>query len=482
LGRIALVHASGFEAAKEGRTGPCYLEAMMTRVGFSGGLRVASLVVAMVAGRPALAQVTQTDAAKTALPQPVGTAEHNLVDLSMAWNADTQVSFDQMGVILTTPLRYGEIYAPPAYPQFVTGDAITLGGLFKWRKEAIDPVKDAKTGPGHFSAKCGFSVELVLMGGNCQAKFGWYNVTAPTSTTPPTAAEIYPLIDVPQQALKCVNGDGKSPKSDGFCPLAWDNRDPYNPSIVRWTPQAFSSGDLSQDPRYKGGDVAFAFIGDKQKCPQPKYSMSEHNQRNAGGVPWVTTLFYQSTIDPKGVYMAFEDLPMSPDDWKKSGSLNDNGADGDFNDYVVYVSRASCPGDVDPCDGVVCTDGEQCVDGACSSAPSGTGGTGGAKGTPNGGKASTEAAGSGMADAGEESTSPESSGGAGGEEDHPSATGGADAGGSAVASGGAPNRAPEKSSGCSLGVLASDRLPSAWPVLGVAFGLAFARRRRARSN
>ncbi len=47
--------------------------------------------------------------------------------------------------------------------------------------------------------------------------------------------------------------------------------------------------------------------------------------------------------------MAFEDLPMSPADWRKaSASSPGAGADGDFNDYVVYVSRVSCPGDVAP--------------------------------------------------------------------------------------------------------------------------------------
>src|SRR4051812_30273311 len=112
---------------------------MMTGGGISGGLRVASFLVVLVVGSPVLAQVTQTDAAKTSLPQPVGSAEHNLVDLTMAWNADSPVNRDAAGVYLNPPPRYGDVYAPPTYPQFVTGDAITLSGLFKWRKEKIDP-------------------------------------------------------------------------------------------------------------------------------------------------------------------------------------------------------------------------------------------------------------------------------------------------------------------------------------------------------
>jgi len=298
---------------------------------------------------PAHAQVTQTDALRTPLPQPVPMAEAELVNNSWAWNANTMVNRDPMGVNLNPAVRYGDFYAPPTYPQFVTGDAINLSGLFKWRKETIDPSKDAKTGPGYFSAKCGFTGELLLMGGNCQAQFGWYNVTDPNSKTPPLATEVYPFITgKPSEQLKCVEENGM-PKTDGFCPLAWDNRHPYDLSKIRWTPKSFPSGDISKDPRYKGGYVAFAVIGDPAKCPQNKFSMYEHNQRNASNVPWVTTLIYQSTVDPGGFYMAFEDLPMSAADWKK-GTDGKPGADGDFNDFVFYVSGLTCAGGNLPCD------------------------------------------------------------------------------------------------------------------------------------
>ena len=78
--------------------------------------------------------------------------------------------------------------------------------------------------------------------------------------------------------------------------------------------------------------------------------MYEHNQRNASGVPWVTTLIYQSTVDASGFYLAFEDLPMSPADWKKTSSSAQTGADGDFNDLVFYVSGLSCAGGNQACD------------------------------------------------------------------------------------------------------------------------------------
>jgi MYXO-CTERM domain-containing protein len=301
---------------------------------------------------PANAQVTQTDATKTPLPQPVPMAEADLVNNAWAWNANTMVNRGLMGENLNPAVRYGDFYAPPTYPQFVTGDAINLSGLFKWRGEQLDPIKDAKTGPGYFSAKCGFTGQLLLMGGNCQAQFGWYNVTDPTSKTPPAANEIYPFMKgKPNALLTCTNGEEMPPtiKQDGFCPLAWDNRHPYNLSVERWKIVTFPSGDISKDPNYKGGYVGFALIGDPQKCPQNKYSMYEHNQRNASMVPWVTTLIYQSTVDPGGFYMAFEDLPMSAADWKK-GNDGKAGADGDFNDFVFYVSGLTCAGGNLPCD------------------------------------------------------------------------------------------------------------------------------------
>lgn len=459
-----------------------------------------------LAASPALAQVTQTDAIKTPLPQPVNTAEHNVVDSAFAWNAATQVIWDAQGQILNPPLNYGDFYAPPAYPQFVTGDAITLAGLFKWRKDPIDPTKDATTGPGYVSGKCGFNAELVLLGGNCQAKLGWYNVPDPTSHTPPSAAEIYPLIGVPHEVLHCVESDGTTAKKDGFCPLAWDNRGPYNLSMVRWTPAIFSSGDVSQDPRYKGGLVAFALIGDPQKCPQNKYSMYEHNQRNANGTPWVTTLLYQSKLDPNGLYIAFEDLPMSPADWKTSGSTSGStsgGADGDFNDYVVYISRPNCPGDidaacvgkscpigqicklgacVDSCAGVMCSGNAVCVNGACS-LPSGTAGAGagGAGALSFGGRSSAEAGEASGAEAGEGGERATAGGDAAGDDGTTPSAGAAQGGTSGATPAGGETQAggaTQKSSGCSYAALTSRHASGACSALGVAFGLAALRRRR----
>lgn len=318
--------------------------------GCAGWLGVCGFLAVFAASHVALAQVIQTDAIKTPLPQPVGLDELNLINQSWGWGPATQITRDATGALLNPPIAYGDYYKPPISPQFVAGDAITLSGLFKWRREALDPVKDAKTAPGYFSAKCGFSGEQVLAGGNCPLKFGWYNVLDPNDKAAPSAGEIYPFIDEPATALGCSQEDGVTPKLDGFCPLAWDNRGPHDLSKIRWTPKAFSSGDLSKDPRYKGGYVGFALIASASSlCTQSKFSMFEHNQRNAQGVPWVTSLIYESTVEAGGFYLAFEDLPMPAAGWK-TGGQNGRGADGDFNDYVVHLSGLSCTGGNQACD------------------------------------------------------------------------------------------------------------------------------------
>ncbi|HYQ40413.1 MAG TPA: DUF4114 domain-containing protein [Polyangiaceae bacterium] len=322
---------------------------MVSGRAWARGSWVCAVVLALIArGGSAAAQVTQTDAAKTPLPRPVGAAEASLVNDSWAWNASTMIGKDANGAYLVPNIRYSDYYEPPAFPQFVTGDAINLSGLFKWRKETIDPVQDARLGPGYFSPQCGFSAELLLMGSNCQAQFGWYNVTDPNSKVAPAVSEIFPFMTgKPQDQLNCVEDDGTTRKTDGFCPLAWDNKSPRDLSVKRWTPKPFSSGDILKDPRYKGGYVGFAMIGDGTRC-LTKYSMFEQNLRNISGVPWVNTLIYASTVDASGFYFAFENGIMSTADWTKSPDGKTD-VDGDFNDLVFYVSGLACPGGSQPC-------------------------------------------------------------------------------------------------------------------------------------
>ncbi|MFZ5897490.1 MAG: MYXO-CTERM sorting domain-containing protein [Myxococcota bacterium] len=300
---------------------------------------------ALFVAESAYAEVKQTGDG-TSLPQPVPAAE---IDKSMrdGWKRDTLTNVDTAGNNVHPGVPYGDLF-----PTFVDGDAVTLQGLFKWRNEKIDPEKDARTAPGFFSPTCGFSGELVLRGGDCNLAFGWYNVLDPNNPTPPTAGEIYELLPSNiSEYMQCMTQGGTlQAETAGFCPLGWDRHHPYKMSQVAWTPKAFDSGMIATDPRYKGKYVAFALIGKpNSKCTQTKHSIAAHNQKNSSGQPWITTLIWQSTIDPEAFYIGFEDLPMLPSNWKDAGP-GAGGCDGDFNDFVFYVSGINCQGGGQACD------------------------------------------------------------------------------------------------------------------------------------
>src|SRR4051812_44906257 len=105
---------------------------------YAGWLGMCLCATALAVTGRASAQVTQTDAVQTLLPQPVPAAEMTLVNDSWGWNSMSISNRDTTGMNINPGIVYGTFYSPPTYPQFVTGDAITLNGLFKWRKEALD--------------------------------------------------------------------------------------------------------------------------------------------------------------------------------------------------------------------------------------------------------------------------------------------------------------------------------------------------------
>jgi hypothetical protein len=390
---------------------------------------------------------------------------------------------DPSGAVLDTPIIYGEYYSPPAFPQFVNGDAFTLQGLFKWRGEQIDPIADATTSPGHFFPGCGFKAELVLRGGSCDAVLGWYNYTG--SSTPPSSADIQPLVPKSSTYLHGTRTE--------FVPLGWDNRSPRALSNFDWTPQTFSSGDITANAHYAGGDIAFVLAGvASTMCKADKFSVYEHNTKNTYGEPWVTSLIYRSSVDSAAIYLAFEDLPMLPADWHDSGDIYKN--DGDFNDSVFFISglgaTAECP---DPaCADKVCQQGETCAGGVCvpaGSVPgSGAVGEGGAGGASAGGNGPGSSVG-GDSDLGDDlggsgpGSSDGSAGDADGTDDSASAGGAPDhegAGGSDGMAAGAPNGAggPKTSSaGCSCHV-GAERQHSIQVWLYLALAAACTRRRK----
>lgn len=389
-----------------------------------------------------------------AIPRPVSKLELDLVGQSFLWNAARQSYYDEDGVLLDVPLVFGEYYSPPAYPQFVDGDAITLGGLFKWRGEAIDWQVDATSPVGAFVPGCPLTVKPVLAGGTCTSPLFWYNVSDPSSKTPPSAAEMYELLPADLTSfLSC-----QAPLNQGFCPLAWDNRSPIDLSKKAWLPNQVTV-DLTDDPRYLGGAIGFGLRRVASSyCGGSQFSVREHNARDAANRAYVGAIVYESRVDSGAIYLAFEDGAMPAADWTDGGKT-----DGDYNDYVAYVSGCfdQTPG------------GGTGGGGEAGAAGSAVGDTSGGVGAAGGARGDTTAGGAG-------GSRPREDGGAS-SSDAGHSEGGGDgdgASGQPANSGSGANSGDDGGCGCRLG--SRDKL-GAWGLLMPAASLGWlqlARRRR----
>jgi MYXO-CTERM domain-containing protein len=231
-------------------------------------------------------------------------------------------------LIVPRPVGAGEIgdtqQFNPTIPN--AGTFVTLPSLFQFRGENIDYVQDAKTEPSTFSPLCSFSGTLVLRGGGCKVAFGWYNAVQ-TGGAPPPANEIYPLIP---------NNDPDVYSQEAFAPLATDGP---------WRLKTFTAADIRNDARYAGGEIGFAMIGGGA-CSQNKYSQRFLNTTCTSctpNEPWITTVVYASTKEANAYYMAFEDLPTSATSFTQNN-------DGDFNDFVFYITGIVCSGGGEACD------------------------------------------------------------------------------------------------------------------------------------
>ena len=273
-------------------------------------MRVASWLASVGVGvfltaAPAAAQLTQP-AAPADAPQPV---------------------------IVPRPVTQNEINdATGLVPEVPNAGQYTgLQTLFAYRNETALAAPMAyqtlaMTEPSTFSPLCSFSGTLVLRGGGCEVAFGWYNAV-PEGGNPPAPSEIYPLIPANDPD---VYGGGP------FTPLAVDGP---------WVLKTFTAADIRNNPLYLGGEIGFALIGGGG-CSQTKYSQRHLNQDCTSCTPvepFITTVVYEGTVEPNSYYMAFEDLPVSP-----TSFLANN--DGDFNDFVFYITGIVCSGGGEPCD------------------------------------------------------------------------------------------------------------------------------------
>jgi hypothetical protein len=232
---------------------------------------------------------------------------------------------------------------------FTPPSVVTLTGLFQARNENIDWLQDAHTTPAVFSPQCAFTGELVLHGGACHIDFGWYNAVA-GSTTPPPDSEIYTII--PGSMIT----------------------NPWHPGVGEDGP-IFTTDTIRADPHYKGGLIGFALKGDQgQDCKQTHFSEQDLNPLCSGCTNpghWAAAAVWQSTATPNAYYIGFEDLPMGP----SSTGPNDFGSipgqslkcDGDFNDFVYFLSGLTCAGGGTACDtgmpGVCAAGLNECVTG-----------------------------------------------------------------------------------------------------------------------
>jgi len=258
--------------------------------------------------------------------------------------ADARV-MQPSGEVMPVPTPAGETSI--ATSRGFAADALTLAGLFKYHMVngvaggdmSMDPVRDAQITPGTFSPQCGLTGTIVMHGGGCKNELGWYNATENPSTKP-TDAQIYTLVPsnlqaAPPNGLMCADQD--------FCPMATmtTTQAPQH----SWVEYDFAQ-NIRTSPNYKGGLIGLALKGVAgSQCPQTKYSQADLNDKNSAGMPWVTTLIYQSVADPQAYYIAFEDLPTCAMSWKGCNSQND----GDFNDFVFYITGLSCNLGGDPC-------------------------------------------------------------------------------------------------------------------------------------
>ncbi len=223
-------------------------------------------------------------------------------------------------------------------PLLATGDAdyiangdtdfgllfVGLESLFTYRGENVDWFQDASAEPGVFSPLCDFTGQMVLRGGGCMLDFAWYNAVASGGPVP-ADSELYTL--VPKESLV---GE--------FFPLVGDPPQ-----------QTFNAADIRNDPNYAGGLIGFALRGGSGNCTQSKYSQQELNLYCSGCAtpgPWVSAVVWQSTATPDAFYLAFEDLPSSDTAFTAGGRFKN---DGDFNDFLYFVTGVACEGGGDPC-------------------------------------------------------------------------------------------------------------------------------------
>ena len=260
--------------------------------------------------------------------------------------------------------------------------ADTLAGLFMYHEiNGVAAATRRSIRPRMRTPHRGPSRRSVVSAGRSSSTEAGARTRSAGTTRPiqPTVPKnIYPIVPAnltqpPPNGISCVDnrflsrsplGRRRNPQHTWADPLpdfAANIRNDPTGRVVKWASR--SSGAPTAD------------LG----APRTKYSQADINDHSpAGGTtkgaPWITTLIYQSIADPNGYYIAFEDQPMCTLSWRGCTSGNPpqantpgNGNDGDFNDFVFYVSGIDCAGGGQACDSGmpgICAGGTtQCANG-----------------------------------------------------------------------------------------------------------------------
>lgn len=264
---------------------------------------------------------------------------------------------------LSVPQPVGAAEISIATGRGMAPESLMLEGLFScFHDDMLDPIADADTQPAAFSPLCGFTGTLVMRGGGCKLDFGWYN--ANQSGQRPTEAEIFTLVPAAGSV------PAGSPDQD-FCPLAADHvgPDPTRADVVMRVAacnscpdnraagvMTFNADGIRTDPRFMGPDrggtglIGFAIrqpAGMSTQCPETHFSENDLNTCTGANCtnpgPWVMSLIYTSRYHADSFYVAFEDLPTA--NWGQGNPVND----GDFNDFIYFITGLTCEGGGQPC-------------------------------------------------------------------------------------------------------------------------------------
>ena len=222
---------------------------------------------------------------------------------------------------------------------------MSLDALFKARGETIDYRNDATTEPAAFSPLCGLAGTMVLHGGGCKVDFGWYCTSDPD---PPT---VHPLVTA-QDVVAFHDG----PET----PQEWKNSDKAFVPKVGQQVKGATLANIRDLPAFRScasQKIGFAVrpspMYPGEVCTMPKYSEQARNQKCSlpacTGRSWINAVVYASTVTQGAYYLAFEDLPTAPDNFRAPVPGKGWTADGDFNDFVYLVQGITCEGGSQPC-------------------------------------------------------------------------------------------------------------------------------------